>query len=85
MTRPSEATRALRSAVAADRAALEVLDAGNPLVARFRGAKARAEQALASFTGDPLRAGSMSPSATVFPTARRVVAETRSLRAELCG
>jgi len=62
-----------------------VLDAGNPLAARFRGAKARAEQALAAFTGDPLQAGSMSPSATVLATARRVVAETRSLRAELCS
>jgi hypothetical protein len=48
-------------------------------------AKARAEQALASFTGDPFRAGTMSPAATILATARRVVAETRALRAELCG
>ncbi|MGE5272374.1 MAG: hypothetical protein ACM3QU_01185 [Verrucomicrobiota bacterium] len=85
VTRAADASRALRSAVAADRAALDVLAAGDPLAARFRGAKARAEQALASFTGDPLRSGSMSPSATVLPTAQRVVAETHALRAELCG
>jgi hypothetical protein len=85
VTRPSEATRALRSAVAADQAALDVLDAGDTVAARFRSAKARAAQALASFTGDPLRAGSMSPSATLLATARRVVAETRSLRRQFCG
>jgi hypothetical protein len=85
VTKPVDASRALRSAVAADQAALDALAADDPLAARFRGAKARAEQALASFTGDPLRAGSMSPSATVLPTARRVVAESRSLRSELCG
>jgi hypothetical protein len=85
ISRATEAALALRGAINADRAALATLDADDPLAARFRGAKARAEQALASFTGDPLRAGSMSPSTTVLPTARRVVAESRSLRRELCG
>jgi hypothetical protein len=85
VTRAADASRALRSVVVADRAALEVLGADDPLRTRFRGAKLRAEQALASFTGDPLRAGSMSPSATVLRTARRLVAETRALRSELCG
>src|SRR5439155_12108484 len=60
VTNAAGATRTLRGAIAADEAALYVLDAGDPLAARFRGAKARAEQALASFTGDPLRSGSMS-------------------------
>jgi hypothetical protein len=78
------ATRALRRVIAADREAIDALDPGDPLIARFRGGKARAEQALASFSGDPLRSGSMSPTATILPTARRVVEETRSLRSELC-
>jgi hypothetical protein len=47
-------------------------------------AKARAEQALASFTGDPFRARTMSPTATILATARRVVDETLVLRRELC-
>jgi len=85
VTKPSEASRALRGAVAADKAALDALAGDDPLAARFRGARARAEQVLASFTGDPLRAGSMSPTATILPTTQRVIAETRSLRAELCG
>jgi hypothetical protein len=79
------ASRALRDAVAADRQALATLDGDDPLATRFRGAKARAEQALASFTRDSLDSLSMSPGATILPTARRVVAETRSLRKELCG
>jgi hypothetical protein len=81
----TSASRMLRKVVAADRAALETLDAGDPLAARFRGAGARAEQALASFTRDSLESLSMSPSATILPTARRVVSETRSLRKQLCG
>jgi hypothetical protein len=85
VSRRSEASRALRSAIAADQAALDALDASDPLAARFRGAKARAEQALASFTGDALRSGSMSPSTTILPTARRVIAETHGLRRRLCG
>lgn len=79
------ATRALRAAIAADQAAIAALEPADPLATRFRGAKARAEQALLSFSGDPLRSGSMSPTATILPTARRVVEETRSLRSELCG
>jgi hypothetical protein len=75
----------LRDVVAGNRAALKTLDADEPHAARFRGARARAEQALASFTRDSLDSLSMSPSATILPTARRVVAETRSLRRELCG
>ncbi|HEY7604312.1 MAG TPA: hypothetical protein VH760_08610 [Gaiellaceae bacterium] len=80
----ASASRVLRRVVAADRAALETLDPDDPLAAGFRGAKARAEQALASFTRDSLGSLSMSPSATILPTARRVVAETRSLRERLC-
>ena len=79
------ASRVLRQVVAADRSALATLDAGDPLSARFRGAKARAEQALASFDRDSLDSLSMSPSATIVPTTRRIVAETRSLRERLCG
>lgn len=79
------ATRALRAVIEADRAALATLGADDPLAAGFRGAKARAEQALASFTRDSLDSLSMSPSATILPTARRAVAETRALRAQLCG
>jgi hypothetical protein len=75
----------LRRVVAAERAALGTLDADDPLAARFRGAKKRAEQALASFTRDPLDSLSMSPGATTVPTARRIVLETRSLREQLCG
>ena len=74
----------LRHVVAADRAALETLSADDPLAARFRGAKTRAEQALAAFTGDPLRSRTMSPSATILPTTRRLVAETRVLRRQFC-
>jgi hypothetical protein len=84
VSQASGATRALRAAIAADEAAIAALEPGDPLTARFRGAKTRAEQALASFSGDPLRSGSMSPTATILPTARRVVDETRSLRSELC-
>jgi len=75
----------LRRVAAGDLAALETLDADDPLAARFRGARARARQALTSFTRDSLDSLSMSPSATILPTARRVVAETRSLRREFCG
>ena len=78
------ASRVLRQVVDAQRAALETLDADDPLAARFRGAKTRAEQALAAFTGDPLRSRTMSPTATILPTARRLVAETRSLRTQFC-
>jgi hypothetical protein len=85
ISRTAEASRALRGAVNADRAALASLDADDPLAARFRGAKATAEQALASFSSDPLRSGSMSPTTTLLPTAQRVIAETRSLRKDLCG
>jgi hypothetical protein len=74
----------LRHVVAADRAALETLDADDPLAARFRGAKTRAEQVLAAFTGDPLRSRTMSPTATILPTTRRLVAETRVLRRQFC-
>lgn len=81
----AEATDALRSAIAVDRAALDALDDSDPLAARFRGARARAEQALGTFTGDPLRSVSMSPSATILMSARRAVAETRALRGELCS
>jgi hypothetical protein len=82
---PAQAAKALRSAIAVDRAALAALDDADPLAARFRGARARAEQALGTFTGDPLRSGSMSPTATILMSARRVVAETRALRGELCS
>lgn len=82
-TRP-EAAGALRGAIAADDAALAALDRDDPLAARFRAAKARAEQALRSFTGDPLRSGSMSPTATILSSARRAVGETRALRRQLC-
>ena len=75
----------LRHVAAVDLAALDTLDRDDPLAARFRGARARAQQALASFTRDSLDSLSMSPTATILPTARRVVAETRSLRRELCG
>jgi hypothetical protein len=81
----ADAGRTLREVVAADRQALATLDPGDPLAGRFRGAKARAEQALASFTRDSLDTLSMSPTATILPTARRLVAETRSLRNDLCG
>jgi hypothetical protein len=81
VSRPADATKVLRSVIAADQAALDALDASDPLAARFRGAKAKAEQALASFTGDQL---SMSPRVTILPTAQRVVAETRLLRRQLC-
>jgi hypothetical protein len=84
-TTSADASRALRSVISADLAALDVLDADDPLAARFRGVRVRAEQALASFAGDPLESGSMSPTATILPTAQRVVAETRSLRSELCS
>jgi hypothetical protein len=70
--------------IAADQMAIDALDSGDPLVARFRGAKARAEQALSAFSGDPLRSGSMSPTATIVPTAQRVIAETRALRLDFC-
>lgn len=70
--------------IAADQMAIDALDSGDPLVARFRGAKARAEQALKAFSGDPLRSGSMSPTATILVTTQRVVGETHSLRSELC-
>jgi len=53
ISRATEAALALRGAINADRAALATLDADDPLAARFRGAKARAEQALASFTAIP--------------------------------
>jgi hypothetical protein len=79
-----KAADALRSAIAVDRAALDALDDADPLAARFRGARARAEQALGSFTGDALRSGSMSPTATILMSARRAVGETRALRDELC-
>jgi hypothetical protein len=70
--------------VAADRQALATLGPDDPLAARFRGAQARAEQALAAFTRDSLDTLSMSPSTTVLPTARRLVAEARTLRRLLC-
>jgi hypothetical protein len=78
------ASRTLRDVVAADRRALATLDPNEPLAARFRGAKARAERALASFTRDSLGSLSMSPAATILPTARRLVAETHALRGDLC-
>ena len=85
MSDASRATGTLRTVIAADQKAIDVLDAGDPLVARFRGAKARAERALKAFSGDPLRSGSMSPTATILVTTQRVVGETKSLRSELCG
>jgi hypothetical protein len=84
VAKPVAAIRILRSAITADQAALDALDTDDPLAARFRGAKAKAEQALASFSGDALRSGSMSPTATILPTSRRVIRETRSLLAALC-
>jgi len=78
------ATRALRSVIAADQRAIDALDRSDPLVSRFRGAKVRAGQVLASFSSDPLRSGSMSATATILPATQRVVAETQSLRSELC-
>jgi hypothetical protein len=84
-TTAAGASRTLRGAIAADAAALRSLDADDPLAARFRGAKARAEQALASFDRDSLDSLSMSPAATILPTARRLVAQTRTLRQQLCG
>ena len=84
---PAQAAAAsgtLRDVIAADRRALAALDATDRLAARFRGAKVRAEQALASFTRDSLDTLSMSSGATILPTARRIVAETRSLRRKLC-
>ena len=83
-TTAAGASRTLRAAIAADAAALRSLDADDPLAARFRGAKARAEQALASFDRDSLDSLSMSPGATILPTARRLVAEARTLRRLLC-
>jgi hypothetical protein len=80
-----EAAAALRNAIAADQAALDALDAADSLAARFRGAKARAEQALRSFTGDPLRSRTMSPTANILTNAQRVVGETRALRRQLCS
>jgi hypothetical protein len=79
------AAGALQQAIAADRAALDVLDDADPLAARFRGAKAKAEQALRSFTGDPFRSRTMSPTATILMSAQRVVGETRALRRQLCS
>jgi hypothetical protein len=84
-TNAADAGRTLRDVVAADRQALATLDPGDPLAGRFRGAKAMAEQALASFTRDSLDTLSMSAAATILPTARRMVAETRSLRKDFCG
>jgi hypothetical protein len=81
----ADASRALRGVVNAHRAALASLDADDPLATRFRGAKARAEQALASLSSDLQGPGSMSPTATILPTAQRVIAEARLLREELCG
>jgi len=78
------ASRVLREVVDAERAALETLDVDDPLAARFRNARAKAEQALASFTRDTADSLSMSPSATIVPTARRMVTETRLLRSQLC-
>ena len=85
VSQASGATRALRAAIAADQVAIDALDVDDPLTARFRGAKVRAEQALSSFSGDPLGSGSMSPTATILPVTQRVVAETHSLRRALCS
>jgi hypothetical protein len=85
VSRPADASRVLRNAIAADQAALDVLDPTDPLAARFRGAKAKAEQALAAFSGDPLRSGTMSPTATILITTHRVIAETQALRRRFCG
>jgi len=83
-TTAARASRTLRAAIAADAAALRTLDADDPLAARFRGAKARAAQALVSFDRDSLDSLSMSPGATILPTARRLVAEAQTLRRLLC-
>ena len=85
MSQAAAASRTLRNVIGADQKAIDALDPGDPLVARFRGAKARAEQALTAFSGDPLRSGSMSPTATILVTTQRVVGETQSLRSELCS
>jgi hypothetical protein len=85
VSQAAAAGRTLRNVIAADQAAIDALEPDDPLVARFRGAKARAEEALTSFSGDPLSSGSMSPAATILVTTQRVVGETQSLRSELCG
>jgi hypothetical protein len=83
-TTSAGASGTLRAAIAADQAALQSLDADDPLAARFRGAKTRAEQALAAFDRDALDSLSMSPGATILPSARRLVAEAQTLRRLLC-
>jgi hypothetical protein len=83
-THAADAQRALGRVIDADRAALDGLGADDPLAADFRGALTRAERALASVAVDPLRSGTMSPTATIVPAAHRSVEEMRSLYARLC-
>src|SRR5262249_41511329 len=59
--------RTLRNGIAGDQKAIDALDENDPLASRFRGARARAAQVLSSFSSDPLRSGSMSPTATILP------------------
>jgi hypothetical protein len=77
------AVTSLRVLIGKEQRALSALDGGE-FAGALRAAVGRAHLALGSVMTDPLRSGTMSPTATVAPAARRALAEARSLVENYC-
>jgi hypothetical protein len=77
------AVTSLRVLIDKEQRALSVLDGGE-FAGALSAAVGRAHLALGSVMSDPLRSGSMSPTATVAPATRRALAEARSLVENYC-
>jgi hypothetical protein len=77
------AVTTLRVLIDKEQRALSTLDGGE-FAGALSAAVGRARLALGSVMTDPLRSGTMSPTATVAPTTRRALAEARSLVERYC-
>ena len=78
------AVTSLRQVLAAELEALAHLSQLGEFRAALSEARRNATLALNSVMVDPLRSGTMSPTATIAPAARRAVALARSAREEYC-
>lgn len=79
------AAPALEALLAAELAAQATLEPGSALAGRFRTEIARARRIRLSIRVDPLRSGTMSPTATVVPATRRAGTDARRLVEEFCA
>ena len=77
------AVTSLRVLIDKEQRALSALDGGE-FADALGAAVGRARLALGSVMTDPLRSGTMSPTATVAPATRRALAEARSLVEQYC-